>query len=150
MDAEFFIRDREYRIKQQAAERVELVMGLSLDFIGLIRLRIRRSGTNSDGVPFTPYSDGYKKQRERDGYPSDRVDFTRTGAMLNSLRPFVLRQLEGTTEVVVKAGNETEQRKLNYQISKPTRSPRGNILLPTQAEINYLNDRYFKAIQKYL
>ena len=150
MDAEFFIRDREYRINQQAAERVQLVLGLSTDLVALIRLRIQRSGLNSLGVPFTPYSDQYAKRREKKGLQSRIVDFTDTGRMLGSLQPFVLRQLEGTTEVVIKASNETQQRKLNFQIDKPKRGPRGNILLPTQREIDFLSTKYFEAIQKYL
>lgn len=150
MDAEFFIRDREYRLNQQAAERVKLVLGLSTDFIALIRLRIQRSGLNSLGVPFTPYSDQYAKQREKKGLQSRIVDFTDTGAMLGSLQPFVLRQLEGTTEVVVKASNETQQKKLNFQIDSPKRAPRGNILLPTKKEVDYLANKYFEAVQKYL
>ena len=150
MDAEFFIRDREYRINQMAAERVQLILGIATDLIGLERLRIQRSGLNSDGVPFTPYSKQYAKRREVKGLQSDKVDFTVTGRMLGSIRPFVLRQLEGTTEVVIKASNQTEQDKLNWQKTKPTSRPRGNILIPTQKEIGFLKTTYFNAIQKYL
>jgi hypothetical protein len=78
------------------------------------------------------------------------VDFTVTGRMLGSIRPFVLRQLEGTTEVVIKASNQTEQDKLNWQKTKPFGKPRGNILIPTQKEIEFLKTTYFNAIQKYL
>jgi hypothetical protein len=150
MDAEFFIRDIEVRLNQIRAEREQNILRLSLDFIGLVRLRIRSRGVNFEEQPFTPYSDSYARQREKEGYQSKRVDFTKTGAMLNSITPTIIRSLEGTTIVQIKARDQNQQDKLNFQVTKLQRAPRGNILKPTQKEILFLQDQFFKINQKYL
>jgi hypothetical protein len=148
--AEFFIRDREYRIAQVKAERRQNCLGAALNLKAVMQLRIQRSGLNSDGVPFTGYSDQYAKKREAEGYQNKKVDFTVTGRMWASITAFVVRDLEGTTEIVIKAGNDTEQTKLNAPLTRPIKAPRGNILKPTKKEAEFIANQYFELNKKYL
>lgn len=148
--AEFFIRDREYRVAQVKADRRKNCLGVALNLKALVQLRIQRSGLNSDGVPFTPYSTQYARKREAEGYQNKKVDFTVSGRMWASIAAFVVRDLEGTTEIVIKAGNDAEQTKLNAPLTRPKAGPRGNILKPTKKEADFIANQYFELNKKYL
>lgn len=150
IDAEFFIRDLEYRSAQLASERAENCLRLSLNLKALVQLRIQRTGTNSDGVPFSPYSPDYAKKREKEGYQTSIRDYTVTGAMWASITPTIVRQLEGTTIVVIKAATNENQVKLNAALVKPKENPSGNLLVPNQKESDFLAAEYFKSVEKYL
>lgn len=149
-NAEFFIRDRQYRVDQIRSERRKNCLGAALNLKAIVQLRVQRSGIDSSGVPFTPYSKQYARKRELEGYQNKKVDFTVSGKMWASITAFVVRDLEGTTEIVIKADNDQEQKKLNAPLTRPAAGPRGNILKPTKKEADFIANQYFELNKKYL
>jgi hypothetical protein len=114
------------------------------DQLALIKLRIQTSGENSTGAAFTAYTSNYAKQRVKAGFQAAYVDFTRTGRMWANIRPQVIDSSVFSCRVEVKATLPNEQVKLEANSKR-----RGNILEPTQDEIDIVRKANRSRIKKY-
>ena len=122
------------------------VEGLKLAFDGfaLVKRRIQSTGTDFEGSPFPPYTESYAKYgRDRQGYQSDTVDFTRRGRLLNNISPQIVTSADGITQITVKARDDFNQAKLNGQFPK-----RGNILQLSEQERALIFQAYQKRIDR--
>lgn len=120
---------------QLSEERERNAFLISADLAASVKLRIQKTGVNSEGQQFEDYTSVYTKRRRKDGFQARYIDFTRTGRMFASIQPRVTSHTDAKTAVTIKAGNSKEQTKLNGQARK-----RGNILLPTDEEIQQINE----------
>ena len=119
------------RLEQTKTKRA---LGVALDTLALTKRRVQGSGLNSEGAFFAPYSTLYAAQRIKDGYQSNYVDFTRTGRLWNSINPFVYRDEQYRTVIVVRPRDNENQDKLNKQAALKNR---GNILTPSSDELTF-------------
>ena len=121
---------REARLRL-AAERPREALRITLDLMALVKLRIQTSGRDSNERRFAPYTGQYAKYgRQRKGYQSQYVDFTRTGRLWASVVPRVARNTSAATEILVAPRDAENAAKLAGQVAK-----RGNILIPTEQEL---------------
>lgn len=133
------------RIEKLNNERPKEVLRIASDLIAQVELRIQTSGTNFSGGRFIDYTPDYAKKRQNEGYQVGYVDFTVTGALWASMLPRVTKQGETLVEIEVKPSTADNQTKLNGQFRK-----RGNILLPSQSEIDNTKDANLQRIKKAL
>lgn len=144
-------KDRLQKARDAIVEdRPRETLRISLNLLDAVRGRIQGGGINSAQMPFPPYSKGYAKSRKRAGYQVTYVDFTRTGRLWANVRPFIVEQAETFVIVEISARNPDLQDILNWQATKPKDDPRGNILLPTQKELNFVELAHLERIQKHL
>jgi hypothetical protein len=61
------------------------LLTVSLDAIGLIRLRLGTTGLNADGNNFSPYSPRWSRNRQERGRDITKKNFIDTGQLLRSL-----------------------------------------------------------------
>ena len=132
-------------IELLAATQAEDALLTSLDLLALWKRRIQTTGQTSTGAPFAAYSTAYAKYRAKKGLQTSFFDFTVTGRGMASIRPEILSQRVGEVIIRIKASNPGDQVKLDGQEYK-----RGNILTPSQAEINLALDAYLRRRQKRL
>ena len=123
----------------------ERVLRVSNLFLALIKDRIQRTGVNYEGNQFEAYTTPYAKRRQDGGYQTEYVDFTVTGRLWANIVPQAEVKQRGVTEVTIKARDAENQAKLNGQFEK-----RGNILLGTEEEIDFLTQQEQREIQKIL
>lgn len=134
-----------------AANRKEAVTKLVADMATLLKRRIQTKGADFEGNQYPAYSTPYAKLRNKStsrgglGVQSNFVDFTVTGRMMASIQPQVTESDDRATTVVLKPGDAENQTKLNGQFRK-----RGNILTPSQSEIDLLNRLNQERITKEL
>lgn len=118
-------------IQEVEARNREQTLRIGFDLTTAIKLRIQRSGIDSEGKPLAPYTDKYKKYgRRRLGYQDRYVDLTREGAMWRSVRPHLVETEGAKTQVEIRASDQANQDKINGQFKK-----RGNVLKPSKAEL---------------
>lgn len=114
------------------------------DISALIKLRIQGSGENFQGSKFTPYTPGYATQRQKKGFQIGYVDFTRTGRLWASVYPDVDGSGAKYT-IVISAHGVDNIRKVEGSEKK-----RGNILRPSQDELNLASQANEARVRKYL
>lgn len=139
------------RIRQIKAnlisDRENEALRISFDQLALTKLRIQTKGQNSNEQPFAPYVPAYAKDRQKAGYQVGYVDFTRTGRMFAAVRPRVESSTVFSATVVIEG---TDQR--SRDIIAGAAKKRGNILLPSRAEIELTRQanrqRILKAFQQ--
>jgi hypothetical protein len=136
------------QIKQNLInDRENEALRISFDQLALTKLRIQTKGQNSNEQPFAPYVPAYAKDRQKAGYQVGYVDFTRTGRMFAAVRPRVESSTVFSATVVIEG---TDQR--SRDIIAGAAKKRGNILLPSKAEIELTRQanrqRILKAFQQ--
>lgn len=127
-------RLKDCRASIEAARPAE-TLRIAFNLLDFARTRIQTGGGNYNNVPFAPYNPNYAKRRKKAGYQADYVDFTRTGRLWANIVPAVTANTPGRTIVVVGARIPAQQDILNYQSTKPGGRPRGNILRPSEKEL---------------
>ena len=145
MTSEEFIARTRQQLAMLNANRPAETLKLALDLKALVQLRIQTSGRSASGSRFAPYTPAYSLTRKNKGRQAGYVDFTDTGRMWNSIRPQVINSDETTTTIMVRASNGGDQAKLDGQARK-----RGNILTPSQDEINIAIQANNERVRKYL
>lgn len=145
MTSEEFVIYTRQQLALLNANRPSETLKLALDLKALIQLRIQTSGRSASGSRFVPYTPAYSLTRQKKGRQTAYVDFTDTGRMWNNIRPQVINSDETTTIIVVQASNAGDQAKLSGQAKK-----RGNILTPSQDEINIAVQANNERVRKYL
>jgi hypothetical protein len=123
-------------------ERELLIIGNDLS--ALIKIRVQGSGENYLNTKFSPYTPGYEKQRRKAGAQTQYVDFTRTGRLWASVYPDV----EGNSAVmtvVISAHGQDNINKVEGAVKK-----RGNILRPSQEELDLAEEANNQRVLKYL
>lgn len=114
------------------------------DLAALIKLRIQGSGENYQGAKFSPYTSGYATQRQKKGFQIGYVDFTRSGRLWASVYPDVDGNGAKYTIVISAHGADNIQ-KVEGAVKK-----RGNILRPSQDELNLAEQANAARVRKYL
>jgi len=118
-------------IKQNLIDdRESEVLRIALDQLALTKLRIQTKGQNSNEQPFAPYTEPYKKNRQKSGYQIGYVDFTRTGRLWANVQPRIIESNVFSATVQIEG---QEQR--SKDIIAGAQRKRGNILQPSKAEI---------------
>lgn len=126
------------------ANRERELQIIGADLSTQIKLRIQGSGENYLNTKFSPYTTGYAKQRQKKGFQTSYVDFTRTGRLWASVYPDV----DGNTAiatVVITAHGQDNIDKVEGAVKK-----RGNILRPSQEELDLAEQANAARVQKYL
>jgi len=126
------------------ANRERELLMLANDTVVQIKYRIQGSGENYLNTKFSPYTPGYAKQRAKKGFPTDKVDFTRSGRLWTSVYPDV----EGNSAVmtvVISAHGQDNIDKVEGAVKK-----RGNILRPSQEELDLAEQANNARVLKYL
>ena len=126
------------------ANRERELQIIGADLSTLIKLRIQGSGENYLNTKFSPYAPGYAKQRQKKGFQTSHVDFTRTGRLWTSVYPDVQGNSAVMT-VVISAHGQDNIDKVEGAVKK-----RGNILRPSQEELDLAEQANNARVQKYL
>ena len=126
------------------ANRERELQIIGADLSTLIKLRIQGSGENYLNAKFSPYTAGYAKQRTKKGFQTSYVDFTRSGRMWASVYPDVQGNSAVMT-VVISAHGQDNIDKVEGAVKK-----RGNILRPSQEELDLAEEANNLRVQKYL
>lgn len=145
MNARDYIRNLRARLEALEAARPAETLRITLDLVALVKLRVQTRGENFRETPFAPYTSGYARQRAKAGYQVGYVDFTRTGRLWASVRPEVVKNEPGRTLIQVTARTADDQDKL-----RGARRKRGNILLPSEKEIEIARRSNRERIRKHL
>ena len=128
------------------AAREAETLRIMFDLRAAVVERLTTSGTDHRGVFFPAYTPSYAKYgREKLGYQSRYVDFTRQGRMLGSLAPTPIAKAAETIEYELRPRDRENQEKLNGQYAK-----RGNILTPSEEEIGWAREANQRRINKIL
>jgi hypothetical protein len=127
------------------ANREADALRIALDHTALIKLRLQQTGKDAQGASFEPYTIGYKKEREKAGFQTSYVDFTRTGQLLASIRPVVTKSdvFSATVEITP----STEEGKT---ILRGLQNKRPGILESSQEEIQLIKKLNRERILRYL
>jgi hypothetical protein len=140
----------EFKERLQQAQ-AELIANASADcFViaaqikALVAFRVQSRGYSFEERPFSAYTKPYAKQRAKQGYQVNYVDFTKTGKLWNNVQPFVEESNEQFTRVVITARNAEDQRKLQGAVKK-----RGNILKLSDNELTLLRQLAAQRVRKY-
>lgn len=139
-----FADDLERRVAELNANRPRDVLQMALEFKALIQLRIQERGYNFEERPFTPYTPAYAKRRVAKGLQDKYVDYTDTGRLWANVRPEVIENTETKTVVEITARDDGNQVKLQGAVKK-----RGNILLPSQNEVDLLSQLNRERLARY-
>lgn len=126
------------------ANRERELQIIGADLSTLIKLRIQGSGENYLNTKFSPYTPGYAKQRAKKGFQTSYVDFTRTGRLFASVYPD-LKGNGSIVEVVISAHGQDNIDKVEGALKK-----RGNILRPSQEELDLAEQANNARVAKYL
>lgn len=127
------------------ANREAEVLTIALDQVALTKLRIQSRGENSDGAKFPGYVPPYAKQRQKAGYQTQYVDFTRTGRMWAAVRPRIESSNIFSATVVIEGADQRSK-----DIIAGAAKKRGNILQPSEAEIALTRNANRERIKKHL
>lgn len=144
MDARAYAAKIRAGIQAMRANRAAETLRVTLDLIALVRLRVQAEGRDYREMDFAPYTPGYARQRAKAGYQADYVDFTRTGRLWASVQPEVTAQAGDTLEILVSPKGQDNQDK-----ARGARRKRGNILLPSEAEVAIARAANAERIRKY-
>lgn len=136
-----WIERMEQRIERLFESRTTEGLRIASDMLALIQLRVQSSGQNYQGSQFAPYTTQYAKRRKEAGYQTSYVDFTRTGQLWGNIRPEVIRNSRSETTIEI-----TARTKRNQDILRGARGKRGNILLPSESEIDTVREANRKRV----
>ena len=150
MDAREFARTLRAKLQQMNQNRAKDALRIANDLNALVRLRINTRGQDYKGKSFTPYSPGYKKKRQRAGRQTRIVDFNFTGRLQAATQSYVLKETATSVIVSTTARGTDNQNKLRGALTQPKGNPRGNILRPSQSEIQTAEAANRQRILKYL
>ena len=117
---------------------------MTLNLKALMQRRIQTKGFSSKEKKFSPYSEGYKKQRAKAGYQVKHVDITRTGEMWSSIRPEIKSSLFSAS-VTLRASGALNIKKMAAFVKH-----RSNPLNPTKKEIDLISNLNKRRILKYI
>lgn len=145
-----WVEYRRQRLAEMERNRDQDALVIASDLIAQVQLRIQTSGINYQGLAFTPYSEGHKRRRVKAGAQNTYVDFTITGQMWRNIRPEVVRSDASSTTVQITARDQLNQNKLRGAVNSPKRGPRGNILIPSDEEIQLANIANRDRVIRYL
>ena len=145
MTSDEYIAKTRQQLALLNANRPAETLKLALDLKAFVQLRIQTSGRNAAGSRFAPYTPAYSLTRQKKGRQAGYFDWTDSGRAWNSIRPQLIASDESTTTYIVKASNGGDQAKLDGQARK-----RGNILTPSQDEINIAKQANNERVRKYL
>lgn len=145
MSIQDFITNYRQRIDNLNRNRTDEVRKIALDLSAQIKLRIQSDGKDFQEQPFSAYTTSYANVRQELGYQVDYKDYTRTGKLMANVQPYVLEEDETKTVIEITARNEDDQLKL-----RGARRKDGNILLPTESEIELARQANIERIRKYL
>lgn len=126
------------------ANRERELQVIGADLTVQVKLRVQGSGENYLNTKFSPYTPGYAVQRQKKGFQSSYVDFTRTGRLWASVYPDVQGNSAVMT-VVISAHGQDNIDKVEGAVKK-----RGNILRPSQEEFDLAEQANNARVQKYL
>ena len=136
-----WIERMEQRIERLFESRTTEGLRIASDMLALVQLRVQSSGQNYQGSQFAPYTTQYSKTRQKAGYQTNYVDFTRTGEMWRNIRPEVIRNSRSETTIEITARTQR-----NQDILRGARGKRGNILLPSESEIDTVREANRKRV----
>ncbi len=132
------------RFAEMSANRDRDALNIALEVKALVQLRIQTTGQNFDEVLFSPYTPAYSRHRQKAGYQTDIVDFTRSGNLWANIRPEVVESTEVKSVVEITARDDRNQVKLQGAVKK-----RGNILLVSQSEADLISQLNQQRVQRY-
>ncbi len=132
------------RFAEMSANRDRDALNITLEAKALVQLRIQTTGQNFDEVLFSPYTAQYAKNRQKAGYQTEYVDFTRSGNLWANVRPEVIESTEVKSVVEITARDDRNQVKLQGAVKK-----RGNILLVSQSEADLIAQLNQQRVQRY-
>ena len=146
MTPDEFIAKIQRAQRELDANREAETLRITFDLMAQVKDRIQTSGTDYQGAMFPPYTPSYAKYgRVKMGYQIRYVDFTRDGRLWASIQPFTVKKTVDVVEFEVAPRDSENQDKLNGQYAK-----RGNILLPSEKEIEAARQANNDRITKYL
>lgn len=146
MTAEEYNTKIRQALRELDANREAETLRITFDLMVQVKDRIQTSGTDYQGYMFPPYTPAYAKYgRVKMGYQIRHVDFTREGRLWASIQPFTRKKTASTVEFDVAPRDSENQNKLNGQYAK-----RGNILLPSESEIEAARRANNLRVMKYL
>lgn len=145
MRARDFIKKLRNNLQGWQARRDKELLTIALDLSAQVKFRIQSSGRDSNNQSFAPYTPIYSRVRARAGYQVQYVDFTRTGRLMANIKPEILSSDINGATVRITARDSGNQSKLVGALKK-----RGNILVPTQDEINDAFEAYAERAVNYL
>jgi len=109
---DIFIGKLEVLIAELPASTLDNVEIAAMDAQALLQQRLQEQGVDVQGTPWRPYSEEYRKQKEKAGKYSGKVDFTLQDRMLNNIG-LVVKEYRGKQAlVVIKPRSKENQDKL--------------------------------------
>ena len=127
------------------ANRERELQIIGADLSTLIKLRIQGSGEDYLNTKFRPYNVDYAKERTKAGFQTKYVDYTRTGRMWASVYPDVDGNASIYTVVITAHGDDNIKKVKSAVLHK-----RGNILRPSQDELDLAEEANNQRVLKYL
>ena len=138
------------RLGEMQANRERESLIIASDLKALVQLRIQTSGENYRGSQFSPYSSQYAKTRQKAGAQTSYVDFTVTGQLWANIRPEITESTPTSTTVEIAARDKANIDKMLGALRQPKGAPRGNILLPSEDEVKFVQDAHLERVIKYI
>jgi len=139
-----WVQDRIEAMRRLRENRPAETLRIAFDLNAAVQLRIQTRGQNFQERSFPPYTPGYAKRRAKAGFQVGYVDFTRTGRLWASVQPQLVQDTAEKTVVVTTARTPRDQDKL-----RGARRKRGNILQPSQKELDLANAANEERLLKY-
>jgi hypothetical protein len=150
MDAATFVLRQRALLASMEANAARECLIIANDLLAVTRLRVNTQGLDSDGTQFAPYSPGWARDRKTRGRQVAFVDFSDTGALWGAVAAKVEAQSPGSVTVVITARDALSQTKLRGALNTPGSRPRGNILVPTDDEIDMAAEANRQRIAAYI
>lgn len=132
------------RFAEMSANRDRDALNIALEVKALVQLRIQTTGQNYEESLFSPYAPAYAKNRQKAGYQTEYVDFTRTGNLWANVRPEVVESTAVKSVVEITARDAGNQAKLQGAVKK-----RGNILLVSKSEADLIRRLNEQRVRRY-
>ena len=137
------------RIRQNLADlrtnRERELQIIGADLSALIKIRVQGSGENYLNTPFSPYTPGYAKFRQKTGRQTTRKVYDYTGRFWTSVYAEIDKDGNTTYTIIITAhGQDNIDKALGAQKKD------GNILRPSQEELDLAEEANNLRVQKYL
>lgn len=126
-----------------AEKTPDMTQELALTGKALIQERIQESGVNEELVSFPPYTDEYKKRKEKKGKYRGFRDLTLSGDMWRKTQIKSASVAEGGYVVIIGGTTEDSQNKLNYNAEII-----GDFMKLGEGEDNILREDYDEMLDK--
>lgn len=150
MDAKTFVQQQRALLASMEANAERECLIIANDLLALTRLRVNTQGLDSDGGQFASYSPQWARDRQRRGRQVAFVSFSDTGALWGAVAAKVEASSPGSVTVVITARDALSQDKLAGALVEPKRKPRGNILVPTDDEIDLAAEANRQRVAAYI